>query len=1038
MSRSFRFVPPEPRSDTLTRPRLIRSLVGRWQHRVTSVVGGPGLGKTTLLAQAIAENRLAPRGEDVWIGLEPYDAEADQLARVVARAVTGQRDAEARRPARDESMPEPAAVADAMWHRAPAEACLVFDDVHVLPAGSTGAAWLSGLVDALPANGHVVFASRVEPPIPLARFGTQGAVLRLAEADMRFSEEELFGFAARRGLDPRRFSDTGGWPAMAELAASVEQPFTGAYLWEEVLEPLGTVRRHVLAVLCDLGGADDELVSAAVGTPVELARALDGIPLVAQGADGWHVPHALWRTAPSVALAPTERLEIRRRAVAHLNVRGRFAEAFALLQEAELWDAAPAVLRSACLASDRLVPSQLGRWLSASSDTVRASSAGRLATGLHTALTTPARAVEPLEEAARRARAEDDLDAELAAIAQLGQLAWWRHDLDALGELVTRLFELETTGHPVARALASIARAAVADLAGDDVAVLTELDSMASGVLDTVWDAYAGWMCGVVHLDRGEPEATWEIIEQLVLTADSATRPIIDSLQFRTSWAEGRVDEALARIPRVLAAEQRTGPTYNFHIGQIFASIAFSHTGDVVAGRRYLDDALTTAPPSPTEARSVQVAAATASLQLAVGDEPGAAATMREAVAAHVVDQGVERRAWRQALSLSYVLVPEARELWDVAATRGYPRVARELSRVVVELRQAQGETLVRTLELPDPGAVRSVLHHRFAAELAVGLAAAGRPEGRTLLDALGSPGRAAVRDLAATSTRHTRLAKALLAAVPAPPSRDTYLAVLGPLVLRRDGPDGDDVVDPDLRRTRLQALLAFLVGHRRTTRAAITAALWPDLDERAAGNNLAVTLSRLLRLLEPWRDSGEPSYLVRLDGQMVQLVAGEHLRIDVDDFDEHLAAAARAEADSTPSLALEHDLAAVGLYRDDLYLDVPEADWFVLDREHYRTRFVAAAVRAGQLLVGRGDTEQAQAVAHRALAVDQWSEEAYAVLVGAALARGDWSAARRMLKRSLDALADLGVEPSPATQQLQRRVQGTEGTEELPPPRNR
>ena len=91
MSRSFRFDPPEARSDLLIRPRLLRELTGRWQHRVTAVTGGPGLGKTTLLAQAIAENRLAPRGGDVWLGVEPADADGDTLARDLAAALAGDR-----------------------------------------------------------------------------------------------------------------------------------------------------------------------------------------------------------------------------------------------------------------------------------------------------------------------------------------------------------------------------------------------------------------------------------------------------------------------------------------------------------------------------------------------------------------------------------------------------------------------------------------------------------------------------------------------------------------------------------------------------------------------------------------------------------------------------------------------------------------------------------------------------------------------------------------------------------------------------------
>lgn len=361
MSRSFRFVPPEPRPDVLTRPRLLRSLAGRWQHRVTSLTGGPGLGKTILLAQAIAENRLAPRGEDVWIGVEPHDADADRLARVVATAIANGGADEAGSRLTEPSVMDPVLVADAVWHRSPAEACLVLDDVHLLPAGSSGASWLGALVDALPANGHVVLASRSQPPVPLTRFGTQGELLRLAEEDLRFSDDELSGFASARGVDPQQLGTTGGWPAMAELAASVEQTFTGSYLWEEVLEPLGTMRRHVLAVLSDLGGTDDALASAAVGTPIELARALDGVPLVARGADGWYVAHGLWRSAPGLALPPHERAEIRRRAAEHLSERGRFDEAFSLLHGADQWDTAPAVLRSACLASDRLLSSRCRR-----------------------------------------------------------------------------------------------------------------------------------------------------------------------------------------------------------------------------------------------------------------------------------------------------------------------------------------------------------------------------------------------------------------------------------------------------------------------------------------------------------------------------------------------------------------------------------------------------------------------------------------------------------------------------------------------------
>jgi DNA-binding SARP family transcriptional activator len=242
--------------------------------------------------------------------------------------------------------------------------------------------------------------------------------------------------------------------------------------------------------------------------------------------------------------------------------------------------------------------------------------------------------------------------------------------------------------------------------------------------------------------------------------------------------------------------------------------------------------------------------------------------------------------------------------------------------------------------------------------------------------------------------------------------------------VLRRgvDPALADEVGDPDLRRARVRELLGFLVGHRRTHRGAVIAALWPDLDDRAGGNNLGVTLNYLLRAFEPWRRAGEPPFLVRFDGSAIELVTGTFLQIDADRFDHHLAEAAEAEVHGSPSGALDHYMAACALYRGDLLADVTDANWLDLERAHYRTRFVSAAGRAAQLLVGHGDGEQAESLAQRALMVDPWNEDAYAVLASTALLRGNRAAARTALSQCLKALDDLGAAPTDATWQLARR----------------
>ena len=1038
MPRSFRFEPPEPRPGSLTRSRLLRALLGRWEYRVTSVVGGPGLGKTTLLAQAVAENRLAPRGEDVWIGLDQGDADGVVLARDVMAAVSaGGRDRAAGVvPGTTDEAPDPATVADAVWRRAPAAVCLVVDDGHWLAAGSRGAIWLTALVNALPANGHVLLASRWSPAVPLARLATQGAVLRLAEDELRFSDDELAGFAARRGIALGRFDDTGGWPAMVELAASVRHDLAGDYLWEEVLEPLGAERRRVLAVLSDLGGANESLASAALGGPVDLARVLAGVPLVAQGAGGWRVPHPLWHGVPALRLANDERVSTRRRAVDHLVAEQRYDEAVTLAREAGLIDVVPGILRAVCIGPHRPPGRQLERWLADLPEALRDTAGVALAAGVRAAMLTPAEATEPLQTAIRRCREAGDADGELGAIALLGHVAWWRADFELLAGLLPRVIELEAEGHPRARALAALGQAVVADIVGGDDDVLAHLDAIEPEVLDDAWKAMAGWLRATTLAGGGRAAESIAVFDAIPPIPDPAFQLNVEGARLEARWALGHLDEVVAAAPSITDGLEATGVLQFVLVGLAEAAFVLAWVGDVEGAQRLLARVRRTEADADV-GQNARLAVAEAAMLVAAGDEPAAADLLEQAIAIHGLDSGINRRVWRRGLALTYVLVPAARDRWDATELRGHVAAARTLARAVVALRDcpnrtrvgAQGADEVRRrladLDLNDMSRVRAGLHHRFAVELALGLEAAGRPEGGTLLDALGPRWREAMRAEAATRTHRARLAKSLLAAVPAPPADHTEIAVLGPLALARNG---EPVTDGDLRRERVRALLAFLVSHRTTSRAAITAALWPDLDERAAANNLRVTMTYLLRLLEPGRPAREPAYHIRVNAQAVRLVTSDWLRIDVDRFDEHLAGAARAEADGTPSLALEHNLAAVALYRGEAHDGIADSDWVALEREYFRGRFVAAATRAGELLVARGDVDQAERVARRAVEVDPWAEDAYAVLVSVALARGDRSAARRTLDRGLVALADLGVEPSEETRRLRRRVRGGGG----------
>jgi ATP/maltotriose-dependent transcriptional regulator MalT len=76
----FRLSPPEPNRALVLRPRLLEVLGGRFERRLTVLVGGAGFGKTSLLVQALDQNGLDPQGQDVWLGCTSGDGSAPALS----------------------------------------------------------------------------------------------------------------------------------------------------------------------------------------------------------------------------------------------------------------------------------------------------------------------------------------------------------------------------------------------------------------------------------------------------------------------------------------------------------------------------------------------------------------------------------------------------------------------------------------------------------------------------------------------------------------------------------------------------------------------------------------------------------------------------------------------------------------------------------------------------------------------------------------------------------------------------------------------
>jgi len=990
---SFRDAPPVLPPGRLTRPRLLRPLVGRFARRLTVVVAGAGHGKTTLLAQAISENRLAPRGEDVWLGLDEGDGDAERLARalLVALGAGG-------------AAPTVGAVCDAVWRRAPADVCVMLDDAHDLPDGSAGQALVADLVDELPANGHVLLAGRAPPPLRWARLAAHGAVLRLGERDLLFDDAEAAEFARERGIDAAVLVRTGGWPAMAELVATAGADVTEDFLWQEVLEPLAPATRRMLAVLCDVGGGDDALLSAALAEAVAFDPS---VPLVGVDEHGWYAPHPLWRSVAAVRLADPDRQEVRRRAAAHLVGRGRHEDAFDLLARAELWDEVGSLLRVACRAGARPRASALRDWLARCPAVVHETPAGRLAAGVLTALDAPELAREPLRAAAEGFRAAGDVDGEMSALTHLGHVAWWQRDATMLVELGPRVAELEALGSVAAKGLSALGRALVYNIAGDARAVLGALSEIPPGSLDRTWTAVIRWLRAGALAGIGDDAGGLAELEAARSDADPAFRVTVEAALTIGRWASGKLADVPAEAEAILAMSESAGIAQDTGAIAAGCARACAQVGELDAARSYLARAHAVAA-HLTAAPRVHIVVAEAIVAVAEGDEERAVKTLRAGLADFPIDDRRVRGAWSNDVASTYILLPELRPVWD--AESGPPRLvlARALAAAVAAGRGAAVEDPIASVPVGDVGLVQAVLCVPFAVELAARLHEAGRHDDATnLLEALPERARGDLRRIG------TPAARALLAAVPAAPERPVELCAFGTLTV-----DGRTV-----ERARVQELLGYLLLHPVATRAAVRSALWPDLDDRAGANNLRVTLTHLLNVLEPGRGEGEASFFVRQAGSELRLARDRNLVVDVDRFDSLAAEAAAAERSGAPSRALEAYVAATDLYRGDLLADLPDAAWAELERDRCRVAFVGAAVRAGELLVAAGETGAAEDLARRALEVDEWAEPAFGVLAAAALVRGDRGAALRALDRCDAMLRDLGVPPSDSTRRLVRRA---------------
>lgn len=225
-----KFHVPRRRSGLMVaRPRLSERLNRGVESALTLVSAPAGFGKTTVLTDALTAARAAGRSV-AWLSLDQRDNDPAVFWTYLVAAL-------------QTAVPGVGAGALSLLHSAHAasdevlstllndlhavdgEVVLVLDDYQVIESRDVQDG-MAFLLEHLPAQIHLVIASRADPGLPLARLRARGELVEIRASDLRFTPEEaaaylndVMGMALPAQDVAALAGRTEGWIAALQLAA---------------------------------------------------------------------------------------------------------------------------------------------------------------------------------------------------------------------------------------------------------------------------------------------------------------------------------------------------------------------------------------------------------------------------------------------------------------------------------------------------------------------------------------------------------------------------------------------------------------------------------------------------------------------------------------------------------------------------------------------------------------------------------------------------------------------------------------------------
>lgn len=280
-----RLAPPRVRTRLIERTLVLRSLEVARSGRLTQLIGPPGAGKTTALAQW-REALLARSVKVAWLTVAEREREPAAFLHLLARAIHQAGIDMTASGLLDTHDAQPDRALDAILlalELSGAELVLIVDAFDRAEAPAT-CALIQGLIETAPDQVHLALAARRKPLLAVSALRAQGGVRTLDAGELRFTPDEtaeLLGLPTDSpdlGLIVER---TEGWPVAVELFRlwrersggpdGLSALFSGRsgdvadYLAEQVFATLDEEHQRLLADLSVFGEVEPALADQVRG-----------------------------------------------------------------------------------------------------------------------------------------------------------------------------------------------------------------------------------------------------------------------------------------------------------------------------------------------------------------------------------------------------------------------------------------------------------------------------------------------------------------------------------------------------------------------------------------------------------------------------------------------------------------------------------------------------------------------------------------------------------------------------------------------------